>query len=331
MAKTYEIAIVGIGKIAQDQHLPVIAKNARFKLAGLVSQRGLGARRRAELQDAGRIAELRHARSRCGRDLHAAAMPAIAIAREAMDAGKHVMLEKPPAATIAGDADLDADAAKTRRVAYATWHSQYNAAVDEAKRLLAGQRLNATLRRVEGGRAALASRPGMDMGAGGFGVFDPGINALSILTKMLPAPMFVKSAELIRPKTATRRSRLWSFPQPRRGFGRGFDRRSSIGARTGPQSWNIDIETESGLKLALREGGSKLSVDGKQTVAAPMEEYEAHLRAFRRTARQGRKRHALRAVPARRRRLLRRQARGDRRVPLVTLVSPPFHTPSSRH
>ena len=44
--------------------------------------------------------------------------------------------------------------------------------------------------------------------------------------------------------------------------------------QTGPQSWNIDIETESGLKLALREGGSKLFVDGKETVAAPMEEYE---------------------------------------------------------
>ena len=39
-----KIAIIGIGKIAQDQHLPVIAKNADFRLVGVVSQRGLGRR-----------------------------------------------------------------------------------------------------------------------------------------------------------------------------------------------------------------------------------------------------------------------------------------------
>jgi len=38
MAKTYAIAIVGIGKITEDQHLPCIAKNPRFKLTGLVSR-----------------------------------------------------------------------------------------------------------------------------------------------------------------------------------------------------------------------------------------------------------------------------------------------------
>ena len=38
-----KIAIIGIGKIAQDQHLPVIAKSADFELVGVVSQRGLGA------------------------------------------------------------------------------------------------------------------------------------------------------------------------------------------------------------------------------------------------------------------------------------------------
>ena len=37
----HSIAIIGIGKITQDQHLPVIAKNPRFKLAAVVSQRGL--------------------------------------------------------------------------------------------------------------------------------------------------------------------------------------------------------------------------------------------------------------------------------------------------
>ena len=37
----YRVAVIGVGKIAQDQHLPVIAKNPQFELAALVSQRGL--------------------------------------------------------------------------------------------------------------------------------------------------------------------------------------------------------------------------------------------------------------------------------------------------
>ena len=39
MGMPHRIGIVGIGKIAQDQHLPVIAKNANFKLVAVVSQR----------------------------------------------------------------------------------------------------------------------------------------------------------------------------------------------------------------------------------------------------------------------------------------------------
>lgn len=35
------IAVIGIGKIAQDQHLPVIDKGSDFELAATVSTRGL--------------------------------------------------------------------------------------------------------------------------------------------------------------------------------------------------------------------------------------------------------------------------------------------------
>ena len=43
MAKK-KIAVIGIGKIAQDQHLPVIDKSPDFELAACVSTRGLGHR-----------------------------------------------------------------------------------------------------------------------------------------------------------------------------------------------------------------------------------------------------------------------------------------------
>ena len=41
MAKK-KIAVIGIGKISQDQHLPVIDKSKDFELAACVSTRGIG-------------------------------------------------------------------------------------------------------------------------------------------------------------------------------------------------------------------------------------------------------------------------------------------------
>ena len=43
MAKR-KIAIIGLGKISQDQHLPVIEASDDFSLAAVVSSRGLGYR-----------------------------------------------------------------------------------------------------------------------------------------------------------------------------------------------------------------------------------------------------------------------------------------------
>jgi D-galactose 1-dehydrogenase len=197
-----------------------------------------------------------------------------AIAREALNAGKHLLLEKPTTATTAETADLTAHAAAKGRVAYATWHSRYNAAVDAARRILEGQRI-AKLH-IEWKEDVKRWHPGQEWiwAPGGFGVFDPGINALSIVTRIMRQPIFVTSAELI---TAANRetpiaARL-AFSSPAAGakapLTAEFDWR-----QTGPQSWNIDIQTETGRKLALREGGSRLSVDGKETVAQPMEEYE---------------------------------------------------------
>ena len=266
------IAVVGVGKIAEDQHLPVIAKSPDFELVGLVSQRGVttpGAptfKTQSELfaavgVDAVAICTPPHVRH--------------ALAREALAAGKHVMLEKPPAATLAEIRDLDAAARTAGRVIFATWHSRYNKAVDAAKARLQGKRL---------ARLAITWKedvrrwhPGQDWvwDAGQFGVFDPGINALSILTKIAPAPMFLRKAELFFPENRdTPIAASLRFASPAAGadaaLSAEFDWRQE-----GDQTWNIDIETEDGVTLALTHGGSRLRVGGEPEVAAPSEEYEA--------------------------------------------------------
>ncbi len=271
--RSYRIAVVGIGKITQDQHLPVIAKNPRFTLAATVSQRGLA---EAGVPSFRTTAEMLQALP----DLDAVAIctpphARHAIARTALDAGRHLLLEKPTTATTAELTDLIAHAAARRRVIFTTWHSQFNPAVDAAKRLLA----DAEIRRLAVSWKEDVRRwhPGQEWiwQAGGFGVFDPGINALSIVTRILPRPIFVTRAELLTPSNRdTPIAATLAFAMPgadphRQDLTAVFDWR-----QTGPQSWNIAIETADGRRLDLTEGGSKLAVDGRLVVAAPMQEYE---------------------------------------------------------
>jgi D-galactose 1-dehydrogenase len=277
--KPYRIGIIGIGKITRDQHLPVIAKDGRFELAGLVSQRGL---QQPGVPTFRTPAELYAALPK----LDAVAIctpPSVrhAIAREALDAGKHVLLEKPPTPTMAELNDLTAHAASRGKVIFATWHSQYNAAVDEAKKRLAARKIRSLA--IEWKEDVRRWHPGQEWiwDAGNFGVFDPGINALSILTKIMPAPVFVKSAQLVYPANrdtpiaASLVMTSLASESAANPITAEFDWRQE-----GDQSWNIDVATADGGKLRLTHGGSKLFVDGALTLEAPMAEYEGIYRHF---------------------------------------------------
>ena len=92
MAKK-KIAVIGIGKIAQDQHLPVIDKSPDFELAACISTRGLGHRdvpvfkTPAEFYKAMPEVKL----------VAICTPPGVrhAYVRQAIDAGMDVLLEKP--------------------------------------------------------------------------------------------------------------------------------------------------------------------------------------------------------------------------------------------
>ena len=280
----YKLAIIGLGKIAQDQHLPVVAKNKDFELAAVVSSRG-GHGDVPAFRTAGEL-------FRSGIKLDAVSLcmppePRFAIARDALDAGLHVLMEKPPTPTV-GELDaITAHAEAKKRILFTTWHSQYNKAVDEAQRLLKGQRV--TRLHVSWKEDVRHWHPGQEWiwAPGGFGVFDPGINAFSIVTKILPQPVFVKSAMLETPRNkATPIGAQITFKPS-------WDGEAELTAdldwrQTGEQSWNIDVETANGLQLALRRGGTELYVADKLTVQAPPEEYEDIYVHFAQLLREGR-------------------------------------------
>jgi D-galactose 1-dehydrogenase len=280
----HRIGIIGVGKIAQDQHLPVIARNPAFALAAVVSQRGVKVPGVPTFHSA---AEMYKAVP--GLDGVAICTPPparYAIAKEALAAGKHVLLEKPPTPTVSELFDLEADAKRRGRVMFTTWHSQYNAAVAEAKKELAGAVIRSL--DIQWKEDVRYWHPGQTWvwEPGGFGVFDPGINALSIVTKTMPEPIFLRSADLSFPKNchtpiaASLTFKLASgTPADLKGD---FDWR-----QTGEQTWDIAIETADGRSFRLTKGGSRLAIDGKVVAEAAPAEYEAIYERFDELLRRG--------------------------------------------
>ena len=283
----HRIGIVGFGKIAQDQHAPAIRSNPAFELVGAVS--------RHPVEAPPGVPVFKDHRALLagvpGLDAVAVCTPPGAryrVTRDALEAGKHVLLEKPPAATLGEVADLERRAAAAGRVLFAAWHSRFNPAVEAARARLTGR----AVRRVAVAWKEDVRRwhPGQRWiwEPGGFGVFDPGINALSILTRILPGPLFVERAELLFP--ANREAPIAASL----AFGNGGE--AELGTaefdwrQTGPQSWDVLAETADGTALRLSEGGRRLEVDGRAVDSEDdgAGEYGLIYRAFDRLLREGR-------------------------------------------
>jgi predicted dehydrogenase len=269
-----KIAILGFGKIAEDQHGPSIAGNPRFELVATSSRSGHGVEPVfADWRELIRGVD----------GLEAVAIttppgPRYEIARECILAGFHCLLEKPPAAGLAEIADLECLASAEGVSLFTTWHAQNNPAVDEAARLLAGKRIKSMA--VRWHENVHKWHPGQNwiFEAGGFGVFDPGINAFSVITKIFPGAVFVRQAELQVPENAqapiAAKIELGS-PAADGPLSVSFDFRWSD-----EEEWTIEIETADGTKLRLERGGARLFVDGAEQPAEGPGEYPDIYRIF---------------------------------------------------
>jgi D-galactose 1-dehydrogenase len=270
------MGIVGIGKIARDQHIPCIAANPAFKLCAVASPRSTvaGVANYPSLEAMLAAAPELDAVAICTPpQLH------YDLAKAALNSGRHVLMEKPPCASIAQLESLVRLAGTARRSLYQTWHSQHARAVEPAARLLEKRKLRRVcitwkedVRRWHPGQGWLWQ-------PGGFGVFDPGINALSILTKLIPEPIFPRAARLFVPANC-------AAP-----IAADLDLTTDSGLEisaaldfheTGPQLWNIDLETDAGA-MKLSAGGGLLTL-GEQPAppdAGSLDaEYEAIYRRF---------------------------------------------------
>jgi D-galactose 1-dehydrogenase len=268
-AMATRIGIVGLGQIARKRHVPAILADAHFTLAGLADPGG-------GEPIAGLPIHNDHQAmfSACTLDAVAICTPPAArfsIARDALRAGKHVLLEKPPAATMGEAEALVQLAARSGRVVYASWQSQCNHAVEAARLFLADKHL-ARLR-VDWHEDFRLYHPDQEWiwQADGLGVFDMAINALSVISRLFTPPPFVRSAELhiaanhAAPLAATIRFGALDSTGP-------LELHANWG-HVGPDQRELHMTTRCGHEVALLDSGGTLAIDGRVTVQEARAEY----------------------------------------------------------
>ncbi len=166
---------------------------------------------------------------------------------------------------------------------YASWHSRYSAPVAKVREWCAARAL--TRVEITWKEDVRRWHPGQDWiwESGGFGVFDPGINALSILTEVLDERVRLIDATLQTP--ANRAAPIAADMVMATAGGvpvsASFDWR-----QTGPQIWQIAFEAAEERYLFAQGGDDAASIaaDGESALT---QEYRAMYRRFVELVRSG--------------------------------------------
>ncbi|WP_296261728.1 MULTISPECIES: Gfo/Idh/MocA family protein [unclassified Pseudomonas] len=266
------LGLVGYGKIAQDQHVPAIRGNTRFELVAVATlgQPCPGVDNFSSLTEL-----LAHSPEVDAIAFCTPPQGRFALVQQALKAGKHVLVEKPPCSTLGEAIALADEVARAGVTGLFAWHSRFAPGVSGAKAWLKGKTLNQV--HVQWKEQVRKWHPGQGWiwQPGGLGVFDPGINALSIVTDLLPGPLFVESAALSVPTNC--QSPISASLQMRSeqvqvraefDFDHGDD-----------ELWRIELHSEQGL-LQLDAGGASISIDGVTQSVSEEGEYPAMYRYF---------------------------------------------------
>ncbi|WGT51235.1 Gfo/Idh/MocA family protein [Thioclava nitratireducens] len=259
------VGLVGLGAIARAQHLPAIAETDGVHLAAIAS-------RNATLPDLPSYPDLRtmlDAEPEIGAvSLCTPPQGRFDQAMAVLRAGRHLMLEKPPGMTLSEVEALRETAAKAGLTIFATWHSREAAAVEAARQWLAGREISAI--HIDWREDVRKWHPGQEWiwQPGGLGVFDPGINALSILTRVLRQPVRLTAAALSIPQG--RQTPIAADLEMCAGetpISAAFDWRE-----TGDELWRITLQTDRGA-ATLDKGGAEFSTDGEVIARGENREY----------------------------------------------------------
>jgi D-galactose 1-dehydrogenase len=267
------IAVVGLGKIAHDQHLPTIAASTQFELVAAASP-GAALPGIPVFQNVDELLA-------SGIAIDAIAMcqpPQVRFeaAASAILAGKHVLLEKPPGATVTEVEMLAALATHAGTTLFAAWHSRHAPGVDRARAWLAARRVQSVGIRWQEDVCRWHGGQQWIWDSGGMGVFDPGINALSIATQLLPDSIRIVNGILQVP--SNRATPIAADLQMRSAAG--VPVHAVLDWRTlGDPVWDIEVMTDTEL-LRLSQGGARLHIGGREQQLDAEGEYPRLYRHF---------------------------------------------------
>jgi len=258
------LGLVGVGKIARDQHVPVLRSSGPFQLVATASHAG-------EVEGVPAFSTVEAMLAATELDAVSLCTPPFSrldIARTAFAKGLHVMLEKPPAATLGGAAAIAALARKHGRTLYTTWHSRKATGVNAAAEWCRQHPIKSA--KIVWHENIRQWHPGQHwiMAPGGFGVFDTAINALSIVTAILPEETIVQSACLNHPGNC---AAPISAAAKMRSGGTVIDASFDF-LQEGEPTWTITLETGD-HQLELSDGGATLHLDNELMPIEPQCEY----------------------------------------------------------
>jgi len=262
----FQLAVIGLGVSARANHLPAIAASDRFELAAIVDPINT----HPNVDCFNSIAALRESNLQI--DAVAVCTPPsdrVPLIDQCLEAGWHIMLEKPPVAT-ADDLDsLRKLPNPGNRSIFASWHSVENSAVDTAALWL--ERHPVEKLRLRWLEHINDWHPNQNWlwRERGFGVFDAGINAFSILLHILPGTLSITEAELSIPENvATPAAAQLQFALEEKPVGQA----NLDLLHPGTPIWEISI-LSGGSELLLLDGGKRLNIDGQAVPTEGPAEY----------------------------------------------------------
>lgn len=274
MSDPIRLAVVGLGKIARDQHLGAIKRNPDFDLVCGVDPHAGNQFDFPVFNSVDRLLQ-------SGMAFDAVALctpPQIRkeICEQVLGAGRALLLEKPPASDLASAQAIEAMAKSSGSFLFAAWHSRFSAHIAAARQWALQNRIVSGT--IEWRENPDKWHPGQDWlwRAGGYGVFDPGINALSILTGISAETWRVTRSDLTIPPNAQAPAAAefcLSSDAARISASFEFHQRPD-------EIWRIELVSDSGNVMELSGGGAVLSVNGSVSPKSQMSEYDGVYRRF---------------------------------------------------
>lgn len=279
--KPIKIAVVGLGKIAKAEHLPAINRNKAFELVYVVDR---------HLMDGGDVPAFKTLSAALESDIAFDAVvlctspqPRFDLCRMLFNHPCSILLEKPPLAS-PNEARAIRTEAKSKHVnLFAAWHSRFAPKIAIAREWVETHELKSGS--IEWRENAAKWHPGQTWlwQPGGFGVFDPGINALSILTALYPRIWTVRDPHFRTPANAhTPVSADFSLVGEQAEVDVSFEFH-----HTDEEVWNIKLEATDGDTLELFSGGAAISINRADKLSGGASEYDSVYAHFAALIREG--------------------------------------------